>query len=170
MAAKGVKAIKIWRSISLAESSGFGDKSEVSCQTMRWIQWRQKVLVYITVSTMVPLMQQKGQLQLGLERGIPGTLLKHDKFAIQGEALSKNLNVCMCVLSHFSHVQLFAILWTIAHQAPQSIGFSRQEYRSGLPLPSSGDLLNSGIKPVSLVSPALAGRFFSTSITQKFEY
>ena len=39
----------------------------------------------------------------------------------------------MCVLSHFSHVQLFAILWTVAGQAPLSMGSSRQEYWSGLP-------------------------------------
>ena len=51
-----------------------------------------------------------------------------------------------------SHVQLFATLWTIAHQAPLFRGFSRQEYWSGLPCPSSGDLPSTGIKPVS---PAL---------------
>ena len=45
-----------------------------------------------------------------------------------------------CLLSGFSHVQLFANLWTIAHQAPVSTGFSRQEYWRGLPRPSSGDL------------------------------
>ena len=55
-----------------------------------------------------------------------------------------------------------AIPWTIAHQAPLSMGFSRQEYWSGLPcLP----LPNSGIKPVSLRSPAWAGGFFTTSTT-----
>ena len=46
-----------------------------------------------------------------------------------------------------SRVQLFATLWTIAHQAPLSMGFSRQEYRSRLPFPSPGDLPNSGIEP-----------------------
>ena len=55
---------------------------------------------------------------------------------------------------------------TIAHQAPPlSMGFSRQEYWSGLPCPPPGDLLNPGIKPASLVSPALAHRFFTTSAT-----
>jgi hypothetical protein len=43
---------------------------------------------------------------------------------------------CARVLSHFSHVRLFATLWTIAHQAPLSMGFSRQEYWSGLTFPS----------------------------------
>ena len=46
-----------------------------------------------------------------------------------------------------SHVRLFAIPWTVAYQAPQSMEFSRQEYWSGLPLPSSGDLPKPGIKP-----------------------
>ena len=48
-----------------------------------------------------------------------------------------------------SRVQLFATAWTIAHQAPPSMEFSRQEYWSGLPFPSPGDLLNPGIKPWS---------------------
>ena len=56
------------------------------------------------------------------------------------------------MLSHFSHVWLFAALRTVAHQAPLSMGFSRQEYWSGLPCPPSGDLPNLGIKPRS---PAL---------------
>ena len=52
--------------------------------------------------------------------------------------------------------------WTVAHQAPLSIGFSRQKYWSRLPFPPPGDLPDPGIKPASLVSPALAGRFFTT--------
>ena len=59
---------------------------------------------------------------------------------------------CECLLSHFGRVQLCATLWTVAHQAPLSMGFSRQEYWSGLPCPSPGDLPNSRIEPVS---PAL---------------
>ena len=51
-----------------------------------------------------------------------------------------------------SHVQLFATPWTVAYQAPQSMEFSRQEYWSGLPFPSPGDLPNPGIEPRS---PAL---------------
>ena len=51
-----------------------------------------------------------------------------------------------------SHVQLFAAPWTVAYQAPPSMGFSRQEYWSGLPFPSPGDLPNPGIEPRS---PAL---------------
>ena len=59
------------------------------------------------------------------------------------------------------HVQLFATPWTIACQAPLSVEFSRQEHWSGLPLPTPGDL-PVGTEPVSLASPALAGRFFTT--------
>ena len=54
---------------------------------------------------------------------------------------------------------------TIALQASLSMGFSRQDYWSGLPCPPPGDLLHPGIKPVSLRSPALAGRFFATGVT-----
>ena len=69
------------------------------------------------------------------------------------------------MLSHFSESDSLATLWTVAHQAPLSIGFSRQEYWSGLPFPSPGDFPDPEIEPTSLVSPALAGRFFNTSAT-----
>ena len=69
------------------------------------------------------------------------------------------------MLSHLSRVQLFATLWTVACQAPLSVGFSRQEYWSGLPCPPPGYLPNTGIEPESLTSPALAGRIFTTSTT-----
>ena len=64
-----------------------------------------------------------------------------------------------------SHVQLFVTSWAIFHQAPLSMGFSRQGYWSGLPSPPPGDLPDPGIKPTSPTSPALAGRFFTTSAT-----
>ena len=67
------------------------------------------------------------------------------------------------MLSHFSHVQLFATLWTVAHQAPLSMGFFRQETGVGLLFPSPGDLPNPGIEPKPLMFPALADRFFTTS-------
>ena len=70
--------------------------------------------------------------------------------------------VCVCVLSH---VQLFAAPCTVAHQAPLSMEFSRQEYWSRLPFPTPGDLPDPGIKPLSPAFPALAGRFFTTSAT-----
>ena len=70
----------------------------------------------------------------------------------------------MCyVVCELSHVQLFLIPWTVALQPPPSMEFSRQEYWNGLPFPIPEDLPNPGIKPMSLVSPALAGRFFATA-------
>ena len=59
------------------------------------------------------------------------------------------------MLSHFSRIRLFTTLWTVAHQAPLSMGFSRQEYWNGLLCPPPGDLPNSGIKPASPVAPEL---------------
>ena len=58
------------------------------------------------------------------------------------------------MLSHFSHVQLFATPRTVAHQAPLSLGFPRQEYWSRLPCPPLGDLPYPGIELMSLISPA----------------
>ena len=64
-----------------------------------------------------------------------------------------------------SRVQLFTTPWTVTCQAPLSMGFSREEYWRGLPCSPSGDLPDSGIEPESLISPALGGRFFTTSAT-----
>ena len=59
-------------------------------------------------------------------------------------------------------------LWTVAHQAPPSTGFSRQEYWSGLPFPSPADLPDPGIKPEFLASPAMAGKFFANCSTWEY--
>ena len=64
----------------------------------------------------------------------------------------------------------FVTLCTIALQAPLSMGSSKEEYWSGLPCPPPGDLPNLGIKPMSLLSPALAGDFFTTSATWEAQY
>ena len=61
-----------------------------------------------------------------------------------------------------SHVQLFVTPWIVACQTPLSMAFSRQEYWSGLPFPSPGNLPEPGTEPVSLVFPALAGGLFTT--------
>ena len=78
-----------------------------------------------------------------------------------------SLEICVCVLSHFTRVWLFATLWTVVCQAALSMRFSRQEYWSGLPWPPPGDLPNPGIELVSLMSPALAVGFFATSATEE---
>ena len=86
------------------------------------------------------ILLEKVSLQINLEMSLPGLL------------------VCVCL---DSNVWPFATPWTIACQAPLSVGFSRQEYWSGFPFPSPWDLLDSGIEPGYPVSPVLACRFFT---------
>ena len=74
------------------------------------------------------------------------------------------VHVCVWVLSC---VPSFATPWTVACQAPLSMGFPRQEFWSELSLPVPGDLPDLGIEPISLLSPALAGRFFTTVTPEK---
>ena len=74
------------------------------------------------------------------------------------------------MLSQFSYVQLFVTLWTVAHQAPLSLVFSRQEYWGGLPCPLPGDLPDSGIERAFFTSPALTGRIFTTRSTWEVFY
>ena len=73
----------------------------------------------------------------------------------------------ICSWGPTDYSQTLRSLWTVALQAPLSMGFSRQEYWSGLPFPSPGDLPDPGIKPASLKSPAWAGRFFTTAPPEK---
>ena len=73
----------------------------------------------------------------------------------------------VCVLSCFSHVQLFMTPEAVACQAPLSMEFSRHEYWSGLLCPHPRDLPDPGIKFESLKTPALASRFFTTEPTGK---
>ena len=74
------------------------------------------------------------------------------------------LHTHMCVLSYQSRPTLWAP-WTVAHCAPLPMEFSRQEYWSGFPFPTPGYLLDAEIESASLVSLALAGRFFTTRAT-----
>ena len=74
---------------------------------------------------------------------------------------------CACMLSHSVVSDSLATPRTVARQAPLFTGFSRQEYWRGLPCPPPGGLPNSGIEPMSLTCPALAGRFFTTSAPGK---
>ena len=71
------------------------------------------------------------------------------------------------VVKSLSRVQIFVTPWTVAHQFPLFMGFPRQEYWSGLPFPSPGDLPNPGIRPAS---PTLADRFFTTELPGKPHY
>ena len=79
-------------------------------------------------------------------------------------------NICICIIEVlcaqlFSHLQLFPTTRPVACQTDLSMAFSRQEYWSGWPFRTPGELPDPGIEPMSLVSPALAGRFFTTSTT-----
>ena len=82
------------------------------------------------------------------------TNLCYGAYAVSGAVLRA---YCYCLVA--SLMSDYATLWTVVHQAPLSMGFSRQEYWSGLPCPPAGDLPNPGIKPVSA---ALKGRLFAT--------
>ena len=80
-------------------------------------------------------------------------------------AVNNRTNIYITMQYHFIHVCLFATPWTVAHQIPLSMRFFSQEHWNWLSFPSPGVLSNSGIKPVSLMSPALAGGFLVTSAT-----
>ena len=99
-------------------------------------------------------MAQQGWARVGLPDSYTGVLK---------DAVTKfTYKQIVYMLSCFTSVQLFGTLWTLAHQAPLSMGFSRQEYWRGLPFPPLGDLPDPGVEPMSLVSPALAGGFFTS--------
>ena len=84
-----------------------------------------------------------------------------EPFKGSGTLLRETWAPRVCMPSHFRRVTL----WTVALQVSLSMGFSRQEYWRGLPCPPEGDLPDPGIEPVFLMSPALAGGFFTTKAT-----
>ena len=77
------------------------------------------------------------------------------------------LGARVCVLRRFSSLHLCVTLWTVARQAPLSMGFPRQEYWSELLCPPAGNLPDPGIESSSLMPPALADRFFTTSASRE---
>ena len=83
--------------------------------------------------------------------------------------VARKLRKNMYIVKLLSRVRLFATLWTVAHQAPLSMGFSRQEYWTGLPFPTPECLPDPGIETATFGSPALAGKFFTTSTTAPLE-
>ena len=76
-------------------------------------------------------------------------------------------NAVLCCAQSLSGFRLLFTPWTIACQAPLSLGLPRQEYWSGLPFPTPRDLPDPGLKPASLASPALLGRFFPAEPPEK---
>ena len=116
-----------------------------------------------TLAWRIPWTEEPGRLQ---STGLQG--VRHDWATSLSLIISERhvLTILLLLLFRWSVVSdSFATLWTAAHQASLSVGFSRQEYWSGLPCSSPGDLPNRGIKPASPVSLALAGRYFTTSAT-----
>ena len=73
----------------------------------------------------------------------------------------------LCCIQSLSRVRFFVASQTVVHQAPLSMGFSRQEYWNGLPFPTLRDLPDPGTKAESFASPALAGGFFTTEPPKK---
>ena len=124
-----------------------------------WFQISNHFLLYMTKHEMY----QWSEVPLRPTRQFPWGLHLEalEKFAWEIVLLS----LSACVPSHFSHVWLGATLETVARQAPLSMGFSRQEYCSGVLCPPPGDLPDPGIKFTSLVSSAFGGRFFTTRAT-----
>ena len=91
----------------------------------------------------------------------PGTFL----FPVLVTVAEAIITTTTCVYVRFGCARLSATLWTVAHQAPLPVGFSRQEYWSGFPCPPPGDLPDPGIEPEPLRSPVLASGLFTSSAT-----
>ena len=115
-------------------------------------------------------------IELNTSLSLLPTLSKHSEFDCWYIPFMKLLScavdisgLCCAILSHFSHVWLFVTLWTVAHQVPLSMGFSRQEYWSGLPCPPPADLPSPGIEPASPIPPALQADSLPTESAGKPE-
>ena len=79
------------------------------------------------------------------------------------DSILKSRDTTLLTKVHIVKAMVFPVVWTIVPQAPLSTGFSKQEYWSGLPFPSPGDLPDPGIEPTYLMSPSLAVMVFTTS-------
>ena len=97
---------------------------------------------------------KKQQLELDMEQWTGSKLGKEYVKSVYCHHAYLSSMQSVCVPNCFSHVQFFASLWTVAHQAPLSMGFSREEYWSGLPCPLPGDLPNPGVEPMSPILQA----------------
>ena len=95
----------------------------------------------------------------------PSLVCSERNYSTRNHLKITGCKVQACVLSLFSHIQLFTTLWTVAHQAPLSMIFSRREYWNRLPCHPPGHLPDPGIEPTSFMSPALAAGFFTTRAT-----
>ena len=132
-------------------------KLQFQHQSFQWIFRTDFLLDWLVESPCSPRDSQQSSLALQSEN-IKSLVLS----LFYGATLTSMRD---CTISRFSHVWLFVTLWNVAFQAPLSMGFSRQKYWSGLSSLPPGDLPNPRIEPASLMSPALAGGFFTTSAT-----
>ena len=134
------------------------------------------ILIYSSVCSFLTCAKVRHVSKLNILLNFCCTLLRYSQlllslpicFSFDGSASMLHVH-CPAYLPHvvvqlLSHVQFFATPMTVAHQASLSMGFSKQEYWSGLWFPSPGNLLDPGIKPAS---PALASRFFTTETLEK---
>ena len=111
----------------------------------------------------------EGALPSEALKALPSSLLNNSR-GPKPSPLPTHLRPCTCVLSHFSRVRLRVTPWTVALQAPLSMGFSREAYWSGLTFPPPGELPDPGIELMSLMSPAFAGGFFTASTTTQSSF
>ena len=116
------------------------------------------------------MQDKEQQLELDMEQWTGSKLGKEYVKSVYCHHAYLSSMQSVCVPNCFSHVQFFASLWTVAHQAPLSMGFSREEYWSGLPYPPPRDLPNPRVELASSMSPALAGRFSVTNATWEALY
>ena len=118
----------------------------------------------------LPAMQETQVLSLGQEGPLEKGMTTHSSILAWRMPRTEQpggLQSSSVQFSSLSRVQLFATPWTVALQAPLSMGFFRQEYWSELPCPPPGDFHDPGIEPTSLTSPALVGGSCTTSTTRE---
>ena len=150
----GFSRQKYWSGVPLPSL----DKDLMRTQIHKWS-------LFISQATTAMCPTQTRKLQIDCSLFPYHHLRNHNSFIhllIGHLVLCQAWSLHVCVFSCFSCVQLFVTPLTVAHQAPLSVGFSRQVYWSGLPYPPPGDLPHPGSKPGS---PASAGRFFTTNAT-----
>ena len=148
------------------------DSEHVHCRIFKWVLY--SFYFIPNVIGVLMLFTCFESLDFGLKffllffsQNQPISLLPHSGIRVSQTPVLSHYSAWLhsCLCQSLSRVRLFATPWGAAHQGPLSMGFSRQEYWSGLPFPSPGYLPNPGIKPTSLVSPSLTGGFFTTRVT-----
>ena len=125
------------------------------------------IIVILVQSSCPSCLHHQSSTRVSGHHGSPDALYFISHFwqwAVASYVFLLKVMIVLCVLSRCNRLWLFESLWTVAHQAPPFVGFSRQEYWSRLPFPPPGDLLDPGIE---LLYPALASGFFITESPEK---